>query len=97
MKIDITKFQSFEEQKKKALRNDEIRREYEKLGPRFQIIRQLIEAREKTGMTQKEIAEKMGTKQSALARFESGSVNPSLDFVQRLARALSTTFRLTIT
>ena len=39
-------------------------------------------------MTQKQLAEKVGTKQSSIARLESGNYNPSLQFLQKVANAL---------
>jgi len=96
MKTDISKFTTFKDFKKQSLSYPQVKKEYDLLGPRYQIINQLIQARIKKGLTQKEIATRMGTKQSALARFESGNSNPTLKFIQKLAKALDTTFNLTI-
>jgi len=48
----------------------------------------LTAARRKSGVTQREIAERMGTTQSAVSRVESGRGVPSLEFLDRYARAL---------
>ena len=56
----------------------------------------IIEARIKKGITQKALAEKMGTKQSAIARFESGNYNPSLSFLKKLANALGLTLTVRV-
>jgi len=64
-------------------------RAYQKLQPEFAIIRKIIEARIKDGITQKKLAKRMGTKQSAISRLESGNANPSLSFLGRLAEALN--------
>lgn len=85
----------WEEVKKKLLEDEDVKREYDRLGPRFEAIGKIIEARIKKKMTQKELAEKLGTKQSAIARFEAGNINPSLDFLQKLATVLG--YRLTVT
>ena len=61
---------------------------YDELNLEFSIISTVIEARIKKGMTQKKLAEKMGTKQSSIARFESGNYNPTLAFVQKLLSAI---------
>ena len=82
--------QTFAEFKKEALKDKKIKAEYEKLGPEFELARMLIEKRLKMGMTQKQLAEKMGTTQSALSRFEMGGTNPSLGFLKKLAGALGT-------
>lgn len=97
MKADMSKFPTFEEIRDKGLKDPKVKAEYDKLGPRYEIIEQLIRVRLKKGITQKQLAERMGTKQSALARFEAGNTNPTLKFIQKLARALGTSFTLTIT
>ena len=61
---------------------------YDDLELEFAIINALIDARAKRGMTQARLAKKVGTKQSAIARFESGRSNPTFAFVQKLSDAL---------
>ena len=77
--------------KKKLLKDKEVAREYEALEPQYALISQIIGARLKKGITQKELAKRIGTKQSAISRLESGSYNPSLEFIQRTAQALGKT------
>jgi len=67
---------------------------YEDLDLEFSLISALIDARIKKGLTQTKLAEKAGTKQSSIARFESGSYNPTLAFVQKLAGALNIKIQL---
>lgn len=74
--------------KKELLEDKEIAEEYEKLRPKYLLIGQLIKARAKMGLTQTELAKKVGTKQSAIARIESGNANPSVSFLEKLAQAL---------
>ena len=95
MKTDISKFQTFEDFKRESLKDPEIKREYDKLGPEFELINKIIEARIHKKLTQKDLADRMGTKQSALARLESGHSNPTIKFVQKLATALGTDITLT--
>jgi len=78
----------FAEYKKKVLKNPQVRKEYEKLQPEFEVINSIIEARIKKGLTQEELAAKLGTKQSAIARIEAGRANPTLLFLKKLADAL---------
>lgn len=80
----------------KAMKDPEIKREYDRLGPEFEIIESIIRKRLELGLTQKQLAEKMGTKQSALSRLESGSYNPSLAFLKKVATALDTTVRISL-
>ncbi|OIO15499.1 transcriptional regulator [Candidatus Gottesmanbacteria bacterium CG11_big_fil_rev_8_21_14_0_20_37_11] len=85
---------NFNELKKELLQNKEVAREYERLKPRYRLISELISARIKKGITQKELAEKMGTKQSAIARLESGNVNPSFGFLEKMAVVMG--YKLTV-
>lgn len=77
----------WEDLEKELLSDQETKKEVDKLSPRYRVISELISARIKEKMTQKDVAEKVGTKQSAIARLESGNTNPSLDFLQRVASA----------
>jgi len=79
---------SYASTKKKLLQNKKVRAEYKKLEPEFALIETLIEKRLQKGLTQAALAKKIGTKQSAVARLESGSYNPSLSFLKKVANAL---------
>ncbi len=74
----------------KSLKNSKIKAEYDKLQPEFAVIRAIIRARADQGITQKDLAEKIGTKQSVISRLESGNANPSIGFLKKLAAALNT-------
>ena len=74
--------------KKELLKDPEFKIEYEKMQPKFEVVAAIIEARIKEGLTQKALARKIKTKQSAIARVESGKANPSIGFLQKLAEAL---------
>jgi len=74
--------------REELLQDPEIRKEYDKLKPRYELISQLIGARTRKGLTQSQLAKKMGTKQSAIARVEGGNSNPSVAFLEKLTHAL---------
>lgn len=74
--------------KKQLLKDPKVKAEYEKLQPKFAAVSALIEARINKGLTQEALARKINTKQSAIARIESGNANPSVEFLQRMAEAL---------
>ena len=74
--------------RKKLLTDKEFKKAYDASGPQFTIIEKMIEKRLRQGLTQKELARKVGTKQSAISRFESGEYNPTLSFIGKLADAL---------
>lgn len=62
--------------------------EYDALGPEFDMARELITARGRAGLTQADVAQRMGTTQSVIARLEGGKRAPSLRTVQRYAEAV---------
>jgi transcriptional regulator with XRE-family HTH domain len=78
----------------KWLEEPEYREEYERLGPEFELARALIEARGRAGLTQAQLALRMGTTQSVIARLESGRTRPTTATLQRLARATGTRLRI---
>lgn len=75
----------FEVWEKEALKDPRFRAEYDKQQPEFALIRARIEK----GLTQEELAKKIGTKQSVISRLESGRANPSVAFLKKLAQALN--------
>lgn len=74
--------------KTRLLADPQTRAEYDNLADEFDMARQLIEARTRAHMTQGDVAERMGTTQSVVARLESGKRPPSLRTVQRYAEAV---------
>ena len=66
----------------------EVREQYERLKPRYQAIAALIRARRAGGLTQAQLAERMGVKQSVVSAVESGRRSPRLETLSEAARAL---------
>lgn len=64
------------------------RAEYDAMANEFEMASELIAARSRAGLTQGEVAERMGTTQSVVARLESGKRAPSMRTVQRYAQAV---------
>lgn len=58
------------------------------LATRLQAVEQLRNARKAMDITQEVLAERVGTKKSNISRFESGTYNPSLDFLVKVADSL---------
>jgi len=58
------------------------------IKPELQVIKAVHDFRLKNGVSQGELAEKVGTKQTAISRLESGRSNPSIKFLKKLAEAL---------
>jgi len=82
------KTKSYKQFKKELLKDKKIKQAYDDLGPEFALIEIIIKKRIEKGLTQKQLAKKIGTKQSAISRFESGTYNPSFSFLQKVANAL---------
>jgi len=79
---------SFREDLKERLKDPEFAREYKALEPEYEIIKQLIMTRNEQNLTQKELAKRIGIKQSNISRLERGNYNPSLGFLKKIANGL---------
>ena len=75
-------------------RQEDYREAYEELGPEYTVARALIEARTRAGFSQAELAARMETTQSAVARMESGRTRPSTRTLEKVARATGTRLRI---
>ncbi len=86
------------ELKNKALKKSLVRKEYEKLEPEFTLLKEMLRARNKAGLSQAQIAERMGTKPPAVTRLESalssGKHSPSLSTIKKYLEVLN--YRLEI-
>jgi transcriptional regulator with XRE-family HTH domain len=80
------------ELKKRALERKNVKAAYEALETEFSLLRELLKARQNAGLTQAEIAERMGTKAPAVTRLESslssGKHSPSIATLKKYAQAL---------
>ena len=70
------------------MRDPKFRKAYQALQPKYDLIRAILDARLKHGITQAELARRVGTTQSAIARFESGAGNPTLEFLSKVSEAI---------
>ena len=82
--------------KRRFLKNRALRSHYEALRPEFEMITLFIKKRLQRGLTQKELARRIGTKQASISRFESGTYNPSLGFMYKIADALNARIRVSV-
>ena len=80
---------------KKWMKDPDYRKAHEALEPEFEIARALIEARAKAGLTQEQLAGRMKTTQSVVARLESGRTRPSTQTLERVAVATGTRLKIT--
>ena len=81
---------SLKQFKAKVLSDPEVRRAYDELSEEFAFLDEILKARAASGLTQAQVATRIGTTQSAIARLESPSGNhlPSLGTLQRYAKAM---------
>jgi predicted transcriptional regulator len=78
----------FSKVKEDLMKDEEFKIEYERLKPRYDLISEIIRARREQNITQAELALRTGTQKSNISRLESGTYNPSLDFLSKLAKGL---------
>ncbi|HID31263.1 MAG TPA: XRE family transcriptional regulator [Desulfobacterales bacterium] len=76
------------ELKSQLLKDPKFREEYDALEPEYRLLKAIIEQRLKKGFSQETLARKVGTKQEAIARLETGRANPTLRFLKKVAAAL---------
>jgi len=76
------------------MKDPEFRKAYDALEPEFALASALIRKRIEKKMTQAQLAKKMGTKQSAISRLESGESNPSFAFLRKAAKALDSKLKI---
>ncbi len=80
---------NFNEMKNKILQNPEVLEEYNNLKPEYDIINTILTARKEMQITQEELALKTGLRQSDIDEIESGTINPTVDILQKLANAMN--------
>jgi phage-related protein/DNA-binding XRE family transcriptional regulator len=84
----------FEKLKARLLANPKVKAEYDALAPEFEISAELVKARLRAGLSQAELAARMGTSQSTIARLESGQTLPSTKTLLRYAEATGSRFHV---
>jgi len=82
-----------EELRKKALNKKSVKEEFSRLEPEYALVSRMLSAREKAGMTQADVAKRMGTKTPAIARLErsliTGLHSPSVSTLRKYAEAVN--------
>jgi len=81
---------TFSDFKAKALANSEVKQEYEKLAPAYELRKKLIALRQKAGLTQEEVANLLHTQKSNISRLENvnSSISPKLSTIEQYANAV---------
>ncbi|OGE82442.1 MAG: hypothetical protein A3B10_03175 [Candidatus Doudnabacteria bacterium RIFCSPLOWO2_01_FULL_44_21] len=88
--------QSYKYFKAQLLKDKTIKKAYKELGPEFVLVKMLIEKRLKQGLTQTELARKIGSQQPVISRLERGTYNPTIKFLHRIADALDAELKVSI-
>jgi len=79
---------NLEEYRRQLLGDPEVAAAQRRLQPKLDLARQVLHLRLENGWTQKELAERAGTKQANISRLENAKLNPSVEMLQRVAYAL---------
>src|SRR4030042_5309067 len=81
-----------EEMVGKMLEDPEVKAEYDALEPEFELLDELLKARDEAGLTQEDVAKRMGTSRPAVARIEAGGGSkrhsPSIATLRKYADAV---------
>ena len=85
---------NFKDLLEEQLKDPEFRAEWDALQPERALVQAMIDARKRTGLTQKQLADKTGIAQSEISKFETGGGNPSLRTLQRLAVGMGTVLHI---
>ncbi len=88
---DLVKFKKY---KKELLKDSEFKKNYDELEEEYSLVKEILRKRTEKNMTQKELAKRIGTKQSAIARLESGEYNPTIKFLKKVAKALDSKLKI---
>ncbi len=90
-------YPSFDKYLAEQLKDPEFKRQYDEYGRQLEIAYQILQLRKKKKMTQAELAKKIGTKQSNVARMEAGNQNFTIDILQRIASVLGKNLKVEFT
>jgi len=87
-------YTSFEKHLAQKLKNPKFKREFEEYGKQLEIAYSILQLRKKEGMSQADLAKRIGTKQSNVARMESGQQNFTTDTLTKIASALGRNLKI---
>jgi len=89
MKGKVPPYQPMDEFWKERMKDPEFVAALQEMEPEFQAAKEVLRLRLAQGLTQEELAERIGTKQASISRLERASYKPNLVFLQRVAAALN--------
>lgn len=89
--------ESVKENLKELLKDKEFKKEYDALEPEYQVIREMIKAREEKNLTQIELSNLTGISQADISRLENGDANPTISLLNRIAVAFGKQLKIQFT
>ncbi|MCH7759471.1 helix-turn-helix transcriptional regulator [Patescibacteria group bacterium] len=92
----IKKAVDFQEYLSQQLKNPEIKKHYDKFGKQLEIAYQIMKLRRQKRMSQTELARKINTKQSNIARMEMGQQNFTIDTLQKISKVFNRELKIKI-
>lgn len=90
----IIKAPDFEKDLQKELKNPKFKKYYDYYGKQLEIAYTILQLRKKQGLSQAQLAKKIGTKQSNVARMEAGQQNFTTDTLQKIAAAFNSDLKI---
>lgn len=91
------KLYTFQDDLKERLKDSEFKKAWDESEPEYLLSKQLIEKRLSQKISQRELAKRLSTSQAAISRIESMNGNPSLHFLKRIATALDSHLKISLT
>lgn len=85
---------NLQEMKSEILKNPEVKSEYEKLKPEYDVIKAILDAKKKTNLTQQQLADKIGINRADISKLENGKSNPTIALLQRIAEGMDMTLKV---
>jgi DNA-binding XRE family transcriptional regulator len=85
---------TWKEHKQELMKNPKLKEAYDALEPEYRLASELICARISKKMTQEQVAEMAGVSRAVVARLESGTSNPTIDTISRVATVLGKEVKL---
>lgn len=85
---------TFDEYKDQQLKDPEFATLYREMQPKMNLIRAMVDAREATHISQKELSKRTGISQAEISRIENGNRNPSIKLLQRLAEGMGMNLKI---
>ena len=84
----MTERESWSDLRDRRMKSPAARAAYEQAHAAYEVGRMVHELREARGLSQRELAERMGTTQSVVGRLEAGGSRPTIVTLERVAHAL---------